>query len=607
MYSVARASYPLLNSPLRLQFFMLSISCLLVGLTLCSTNEVNARSRCRVDDPQLKSLSKSLERAETPMRWRAIYQDAAAALTLIEKRYDHRSFDHNKDQQALLISQLRCVKELLLESAFFLSDDRIEGKLWAMRAVGHAVSLSSLTQTSLRDIESRERLQLIIKRANGPLLKRKRLHRVDPSPLGSWTNYHVAVQNRPYRLHLEVAQKEKWLKRCGLIAHCESAIRWRVYTKRGDPLSFKLPAGLYNFSWSGACIQHSEQRQLSPSPSSVALIAPSMHCYSQLSLTDEITKAEISLKGPEGSDREGSDRPILEPLDSNDKLLQEESSLRVPEGIKLRVKLKGYYDREVEAPLLGAPLSISLKRCPVPIKRLIKPEDATVKVPQKVFWGLPYSMEVSRAGYKTTTRTIIAPRPDNCEEASPYLVKLQLPREVSIEAYAPDGSIVKLSSLKVSGLPISTQSKHFYRPVGRYKVEAKTTMYPDIITGVSIPSCLTESCTEAELTLRFQAPPRPPTSIAKRLKWTGVSALFTGLSLLSFNALNHREREQNLLYVSDLSLVKSQMTTINQWSVGLLISGGLTALLGYAWPALTSGGGKGQNISASPADSMRRN
>ena len=167
-----------------------------------------------------------------------------------------------------------------------------------------------------------------------------------------------------------------------------------------------------------------------------------------------------------------------------------------------------------------------------------------------------------------------------------------LPREIEVSAIDPKGLRVKLNMLQVSGLSITPSAKKFYRPEGLYKVEAETEDYPRLISRLEVSPCTSERCEKSQLQLKFEPAPTPPTRTATRLKWIGNGMLLTSLSLFSFNTLNDRERHRNGSYVDDLGLTQQRMTSLNRWSLGLLIGGGITTLLGYAWPALTSSSGE---------------
>ena len=53
----------------------LCIGLIVLGLC-CSSTTSWARSRCQIKEAQLLSLSKRLERAESPKLWRSIYQES---------------------------------------------------------------------------------------------------------------------------------------------------------------------------------------------------------------------------------------------------------------------------------------------------------------------------------------------------------------------------------------------------------------------------------------------------------------------------------------------------------------------------------------------------
>ena len=576
--------------PMRLHGELLILSLSTILSCFVYSAQAEARTRCAISSPKLSSLSKKLRYAESPKAWRRIYQETSTALSIIEPQYDQlRDIDH--DARRRLRAELTCAQELLLESAFYLSDDNVEGHLWSMRGIGHVVSLSSLNQRILRSVENKERLSLLLRRAKPKAKRRGRSRRATSSKqnrFGAWTSVYVSPQPKPYRLAVESAHRGEWIKRCGLISGCDDALKWRVYTQRDTELSFKLPAGDYRLSWSGACAQHAEDRSIKFAPEPTELNAPSMKCYSVISLVDSVTRSPV-----EQNDTDPTVAPQIKVLSVDPSSLRDTAGrVSAIEGSELLVTLRGYQDAKVTVGALGEPLNVKLKRCPVQLTVKALPLDAKVKAPKRVYWGRPYTVEVSRTGYHAISRSVTAPRPINCDQAPPHIEEVMLPREIEVSAIDPKGLRVKLNMLQVSGLSITPSAKKLYRPEGLYKVEAETEGYPRLSSRLKVSPCTSERCEKSQLQLKFEPPPTPPTRTATRLKWIGNGMLLTSLSLFSFNTFNDRERHLNGSFVDDLALTQQRMTSLNSWSLGLLIGGGITTLLGYAWPALTSSSGE---------------
>ena len=64
--------------------------------------------------------------------------------------------------------------------------------------------------------------------------------------------------------------------------------------------------------------------------------------------------------------------------------------------------------------------------------------------------------------------------------------------------------------------------------------------------------------------------------------------MMTSVGLYGFNWINDRERHLNRSYADDLYGIQDRMSSLNRWSLSLLVGGGITTLLGYAWQSLTS-------------------
>ena len=345
-----------------------------------------ARSRHLSSAPLSKKLPGTLRAQRLGV---VSVNETSTALSIIEPQYDQlRDIDHDA-RRRLRAAELTCAQELLLESAFYLSDDNVEGHLWSMRGIGHVVSLSSLNQRILRSVENKERLSLLLRRAKPKAKRRGRSRRATSSKqsrFGAWTSVYVSPQPKPYRLAVESAHRGEWIKRCGLISGCDDALKWRLYTQRDTELSFKLPAGDYRLSWSGACAQHAEDRSIKFAPEPTELNAPSMKCYSVISLVDSVTRSPV-----EQNDTDPSVTPQIKVLSVDPSSLRNTAGrVSAIEGSELLVTLRGYQDAKVTVGALGEPLNVKLKRCAVQLTVKALPLDAKVKAPKRVYWGRPY-------------------------------------------------------------------------------------------------------------------------------------------------------------------------------------------------------------------------
>jgi hypothetical protein len=552
-----------------------SITCLFFTILMqfvCCQNAI-ARTRCTVESPTLSILSKRLYRAESPKVWRLIYKETSDALRLLEVK-----FSQSDQTSSQIRAQLLCAQELLLESAYFLSDDRQEGRLWAMKSIGHAVSLSSLTTDLLNTPSQKDRLRLLLKRVNRKSRSEKKSKA--SFKLGRFVTTFVSAQSKPYQLHLSTRHKSLWLKRCGLLKGCDKAIEWRVYPHRGMALSIKLPISDYQAIWSGACVNAETALSLSKKRTdSNELVTPKMSCLSSIHLIDKLTNESLS---------NSSSHTLFKLTDLDRELVREDNVVKAFEGSELVVDYPGYQPMTVIVPKLGKPLRISLMRCVVPLDIETSPKDVTISAPKKVYWGRSYQLLFTHKGYVSIKKTIIAPKPKNCSDSSPYFVNVKLPREIHIQAYDPLGLEVKLSSIQIGGLPLSKGQTKLQRPEGLYKVVAQTDQYPQITSTVTVPRCDTDLCGPIDLQLYFQAPPPPFISTSTQLKWLGFGVISAGLSLTLYSLSTHQYRSEQLTYAANLGSIQNRMSEMSRWSIGLLIGGLTTSVIGYAWPALTS-------------------
>ena len=550
---------------------------ILLGLCLFSTVS-SARSHCQVKETQLLSLSNRLERAESPKAWQAIYQESLTALELIEKNYFSTNAKTSVGSTQTR-AQLLCVQELLFESSFFLSDDRVKGALWSMRALGHAVSLSSLSPTTLRRLETKDRLRLLLKRINR---RKKGERKIQKSfKFGKHQTVFIPAQSKPYHLQLSIKEQASWLKRCGLFEGCKDASIWNIYTKVGSELSIYLPISDYKLEWSGACVQHNNELAISSLQKSKAAIkVPKLACFSEIELIDELSQEVISL-----FEQPATERPQVK---VNGVILTDYTApLKALENSEISVKYTGYKAKKTTIPTQGKKLKLFLKRCAVNLLFKTQPTDLEIEGPKRVYWGQSYTINFKRNGYLPLTKSIIVTKPKNCSNPK-HTVDVMLTRQVEIKAYDPEGLKVKLSKLKVGGLSVNSQESTFRRPEGHYQVIAQTQDYPQLIGQLHVPPCEYSRCEQAFLNLYFQNPPPPPMTTKTQFKWIGTSLLSAGLGLFVYNVSANHYRDQELNYSTPLNPIQEQLSYVNSWSIALVSSGLFTIALGYAWPYLTS-------------------
>ena len=109
---------------------------------------------CPQEFPVIYTLAKRLDQAENPRVWASIYRETQETLQLLHTQRDTGSRSDNSHHAN--DTQTACAHAIALESALYLSDDRLKGRLWAMRSVAHAVSLSSLRMDVLQTRRGRQ-------------------------------------------------------------------------------------------------------------------------------------------------------------------------------------------------------------------------------------------------------------------------------------------------------------------------------------------------------------------------------------------------------------------------------------------------------------------
>ena len=530
---------------------------------------------CSSENSVLDALGRRLDRAETSRGWRAIYQEGATLRSRLVQMDPQQKISPDEKRA------LSCVISLMLESALYLSDEKIEGPLWAMRATGLLVTLSSLQLDALQSTEAKAWMKIVLTRAQRPIQPKKG----KPSKLKlmqGWQRVEIPAQTKPFTLMMTL-KASAWVDQCGLVGGCADTLSWTVYTQLDQATELYLPKAHYQATWSGPCVSASSEVDLTKSrldksrSASVALPVPPLRCRSLLTLIDGQSGDELTLS-------EQSDKLLL--MIEGERLSLDQESIKISEGERVQVQLQGYQSAEGVAPAHGAPLTVKLKRCTVTLKPEITPRDATIEGPKRVFWGRPYTLKISRAGYTPLTRQLIAPQPAQCE-GEEWSFQAELSREIRVVSTGADGLRLRLSQLKVSGLSHSADQP-LYRPVGKYRVEASSQGLPPLLTTLSVPACEQSHCDDATLKLSFDPPVPPPVQTGDRLVWVGGSIAVAGLSVLALAYQSERRYDQDLSYVHPLNEIHQKTGQLYWTGWGILTTGVLTSLVGFAWPSLTS-------------------
>ena len=547
------------------------------------------KGACDEASPTLVELHKRLDQADAPRAWRTVYQETADALKVLDERW--RVGLTQSDSNMSDTKSLNCAHAVALESSLYLSDERMTGPLWAMRAIGHAVSLSSLKPDIFEQRSLKPWLKLILKRVTFRPRKRPfKRHRVQLSNIfGAWTQVSAPAQGKPYLLSLTPHLMEKWTATCGLMKGCQALSPWRIYSRRGAPLRFSVPVGRYHADWAGPCVTQrrslSVKRPLEGSTRDTQeLELPSLKCASKLVLRDGTMRDELDAQSLLQSgalklvqDDDGTRRPL--------------SSISLPERARVHVLLEGYLPAEVEASAWGEPVKLEMKRCARSVKVIPTPPDAEVSGPSRVYWGQSARFTVARSGYLTTQRSVTLSRASGCRE-TPHQERVELSREVEVIARDKSGLNLPLDELFVGGLAVDAQrdvsSVRLMRPAGRYRVDARVSSYAALASTLSIPTCELTQCDPVKLELVFHPPPPPPKTMSHRLRWLGSGLILAGATTLGFAYQRERHYDHTLNYTHDLPRARDEVKSTYGWGAGLLAAGAITGILGLIWPALTS-------------------
>ena len=296
-----------------------------------------------------------------------------------------------------------------------------------MRSLGHAVSLSSLSQAIFTHPETKDRLRLLVKRVNRRTKVERKIKKA--FKFGKHKTIFIPTQTKPYRLQLSIKQEAEWLKRCGLFEGCKAS-QWKVYPQLGSELSFKLPAADYKLQWSGACVQHSNELSINPRRNQTSEVeVPKMYCFSEIELLDELSQELIPF-----FDLPADKRPQIT-IDGV-ALTDQSQHLKAPENSKISVSYQGYKDQTTTVPMQGAKLKLLLKRCALSLVFQTQPTDLKISGPKRVYWGQPYTLNFERNGYMPLSKSIIVDKPESCSDAK-HSVDVKLSRQVEVKAYDP--------------------------------------------------------------------------------------------------------------------------------------------------------------------------
>lgn len=544
----------------------------LLSLTAESEGRV-WRVSCPDGEPVLKSLARRLTSAESSTAWRAIYQESETARERLTKR--ELSTLAPKERQEV-IDALSCALALSLETALFLSDERVEGALWAMRSMGLIVSLSSLKPEVLSSREAREWIAIATRRAQRSLKRKRDRLKI----FGRWRSVSIPPQDKPFQLSIRL-QGKKWVEQCGLVEGCEAALEWRVYSQLGKTIELLIPEAEYELDWSGPCISVTHPlviERRGKRKESIQLTPPPMKCRSVLRLQDEVTHEVIrsedeQVEGVVGIWVNEVPQDLTQPIS-------------IPEGDRVRVQWTGYEVAEGIAPARGEPLTITMKRCKVSIKYFVEPKDANIEGPQQVYWGQSYPLKVSRPGYQGLSKTLLLDRPSQCQGETKE-VSVELSRPIEVIGVNTEGLNVPMTQLKVGGLT-RLPTDPLLRPMGRYLVEASAESYPDVRTTLYVPSCEASSCDPARLKVVFTDPPPPSPQTGDRLIWLGTGLTVAGLGMVALAYQSEGRVHDDRTYADPLSSIRSSQDGLYVGGWTTLTTGVVTGLLGLAWPALVS-------------------
>lgn len=542
---------------------------------------------CPASSPTLLNLKSRLARADTPRQWAKIYEELTVALQVLDERW-LKGLTQSSDKLKQVKSELECAHALALESAIYLSDERLTGRLWAMRAVSHAVSLSSINMTSLSASRAQSWLKLVRQRAlRQPGGGRPQLQHL----LGEWTLVQAPSQEKPYHLTIYPRGIAQWAAQCGLIKGCQELMPWRIYARRETPLQFLTPSSHYRADWSGPCVNTRSDLNIQASEaharrfSSQMIQQPSLSCSSQLKLLDVTSREPLEVATLFQEQSLKLTRTDLEPP-------QPLSSPLLPEGSTVKVSLAGYRSVNVKAPMWGEVVEGELERCTRPIELITTPRDAKVSGPKRATWGRSARLSVSRSGYESIKRSVMITREDSCLKR-PHQEQVELSRSIEVIAQDPSGLNIPLDELMIGGLSIGVDQgalshQRLIRPVGEYRVDARVQGYQALSARLKVPSCLDSSCDAVKLQLSFNPPPPPPPSTSDHLRWLGGGALIAGAGVLGFAYQRQLLYEDQLNYTHNLTRARSRITTTRSWGWGILATGAVTSLIGWMWPALTS-------------------
>jgi hypothetical protein len=247
-------------------------------------------------------------------------------------------------------------------------------------------------------------------------------------------------------------------------------------------------------------------------------------------------------------------------------------------------------------------MSVTLKRCELPITWVVTPASARVEAPKRAPWGVPTTIKVSREGYLPLSRQIELPKPERCEGPAHHL-DLALSRAVLVSARSEGGRPLQGARLKIGGL-LEPKSGETGRPPGLYRGELSAERFEPLSFTVKVPPCqgedyessalssgssnpkLSARCFTYELNPKLRELSLPDSEADQLLKRFGLLSAGAGLALLSTQALALMSYQESS-YSQGLSSDYEGLERGQIWAYSLIGSGALIYGLGLIWPSLS--------------------
>jgi len=551
---------------------MIGLGGLIMSLLVCVGFMAQGWARCALAPVELRQLNAQLEASSSRSAWAKVWGQLSALELQLTQTIDG-SISPLTPERAVA---LQCLYGLQFDAAFYLTESRVEGRLWSARALGAKLLLEEIEQQSERSPSRAERAQ---RRLRGQALQRALSRRPKGAKWSPWMSARGAVEvslptlSRPVTLSIQHPNLEEWRAQCGLTVGCEERPSWTLRIPAGRASVIRLPKANYSLKWSGNCADEEGSLALfKERAKQVKLPEPTLACRSTVTLVD-----------PRSDER--WEAGVVE------------------EGQRKELQRPGYQALEVTGREGGGPIVAELKRCEVPITWVVTPATARVDAPESIPWGVPVTVKASARGYAPLERQVELPRVERCE-ASPHHLDLALSRAVNLRFMTQEGRPILASAVQVSGLD-EPLTGHTQRPPGRYQGYATSKGFQPLHFTLKVLPCslnqyeqsglnrgdqrsLEEArCAPYEAQLRFSELAPPPATGAQQLKRAGVVTAITGLALLSTHALGLMDY-QGLQYTQSLSDKRGALERGQLWSYGLLTSGALLYGAGLLWPALST-------------------